>query len=145
MSVPNWTKDQILQQAQGNANAMTAAILLYVQETGQSVEDFAAFVAEKFAPGWNEVVGKGALTIAQVAVFNPVSLGATMVSLDGDDDHATAVFDVSAMDEFISMFGVPSADIETMWRIFMGRMADFLNIGFDMQRNGSQWTFEFTY
>jgi hypothetical protein len=140
-----WTNDELLQQAQGNANAVTAATLLYVRENGRSIEHFAAFIGDTFAAGWTELQGAGALEVARVTAFNPVSLGATLVSLDGDDHHAFATVDVSPMVDDATAFGVSVDDLATMWRVFMERVADRIGIRFAFDRDGNQWTFELTH
>ena len=142
MTTAPWTDDELLQQAQGNANAVTAATLLYVRENGRSVEDYAAFVADTFAESWNALKGAGALDVARTSAFNPVSLGATLVSLDGNADHASAVVDASPLIENAEAFGASADDVATMWRVFMERIADRIGIRFTFGRDGSRFTFD---
>lgn len=142
MTTRPWSDEEILQQAQGNANAVSAAVLLYARDAGRSAEHFATFLADTFAPAWAGLRGAGALDIARAAAFNPVSLGATLLSLDGDADHATAVLDASRLEEDAAAFGVPTEDLVTMWRVFMERIADGLGATFALGCDGSRWTFE---
>lgn len=142
MTTQQWSDEEILQQVRGNANALSAAVLLYARDNGRSVEHFATFLAKTFAPAWAGLTGAGALDIARAGAFNPVSLGATLVSLDGDADHASAVLDASALEEDAAAFGVPPDDIVLMWRVFMERIADGLGARFALGRDGGRWTFE---
>lgn len=144
MTTVPWTDDELLQQAQGNANAVTAATILYVRENGPSIEHFAAFVGDAFAGAWMELKDAGALDVAQAAAFNPVSLGATLVALDGNDDHASTVVDVSPLLHDAVAFGVSDDDVATMWRVFMERIADRIGFRFTFTRDGHRWTFEFS-
>lgn len=144
MTTAPWTDDELLQQAQGNANAVTAATLLYVRENGHSIEHFAAFVGDAFADAWMGLKGAGALDVAQATAFNPVSLGATLVSLDGHDDHASTVVDLAPLLHDAAAFGVSADDLATMWRVFMERIADRIGFRFTFARDGHRWTFEFS-
>ena len=144
MTTHQWSDEEILQQVRGNANALSAAIVLYARDNGRSAEHFATFLAATFAPDWAGMTGAGALDIVRAAAFNPVSLGATLLSLDGDADHASAVLDASALEDDAAAFGVPAEDVVTMWRVFMERIADGLGARFAFVRDGSRWTFELT-
>jgi len=142
MTTAPWTDDELLRQAQGNANAVTAATLVYVRNSGRSIEDFATFIGDTFAGAWEGLRGAGALDIARYTAFNPASLGATLVSLDGNDDRASAVVDVSPLLHGAAAFGASADDVATMWRVFMEQIADSIGIGFTFVRDGSRWTFE---
>jgi hypothetical protein len=144
MTTQQWSDEEILQQVRGNANALAAAVLLYARDNGRSTEHFATFLAETFAPDWTGMMGAGALDIARAAAFNPVSLGATLVSIDGDAGQASAVLDASALEDDAAAFGVPAEDVVTLWRVFMERIAEGLGVRFGFGRDGSRWTFELT-
>lgn len=141
---PGWTEAEILRQAQGNANALAAVSLLYVKDRGDSIEQFARFVAERFAPSWSQLVGRGAVTVARAAAFNPISLGAKLASIDGNDQHASVVIDAAALEAANANFGLSADEYGSMWRILMEEIAHRVGVQFTFERQGGRWTFEFS-
>ena len=145
MSLPEWTEKELWLQAQGNGNLSLLLALAFLKEKGLSIEEMSAFFSEKIEPGWGELKGKGALDIARAAAFNPVSLGATLVSLEGDEKQAATVFDWPAIRETANAVGASSEDHITAFRIFHEKISAYLGIGFTFQCEGDRWTFGFSY
>lgn len=85
---PEFTQEELLQQAAGNWNALFFAIVDYLREQGLSPEDFIAWLGGRFAPGWDEVRGD-IERIAYFAALNPVSLGSELTRYEVGENEAT--------------------------------------------------------
>jgi hypothetical protein len=144
MSNPEWTDEQMLAQARLNALGIVSTTMVYVKQSGKRLEYWAQSVGRQFAPGWDGLKGGSALDIAKAATFNLVSLGGTLVSLEGDEKQATAVFDYP-IEETVNWYGVSVED----WDVFLTSahksIFAYLDIGFSSQRDGERWTYKLSY
>ncbi len=86
-----FTPEQVLRQAQGNATATVLVTIAYLKERGLPVEEWVAYTGRRFAMGWEALRGQGAAAVARVAALNVVSVGGELVALSGDDTRAEAV------------------------------------------------------
>ena len=86
-----FTPEQVLRQAQGNATAAVLVTIAYLKERGLPVEEWVAYTGRRFAPAWEELRGRGAAEAARVAALNLVSVGGTLVGLSGDAERAEAL------------------------------------------------------
>src|SRR5215212_10650092 len=71
-----FTTDELLSHAQGNATAFALATIAYLKERDLAVDDYIRFFGRKFAPGWEELRTEPALAVARTAALNAVSVGA---------------------------------------------------------------------
>lgn len=85
-----FTAEEINQQAQGNAAIFPLVTIAYLRERGLSVDDWAMFVGQRFAPSWSSLQGGDAVTVARFAARNIVAEGARLVSLMGGADRGEA-------------------------------------------------------
>ena len=144
MSKPEWTDEQKLSGARGNALAMIVTTTVLLKRQGLSLEDWAHSAGELLAPGWDGLKGGSALDIAKVTAFNPVSLGGTLVSLAGDEKQATVVFDFP-IEEVANQFGSSIEDCDAFITNAQKSIFAHLGIRFSSQRNGERWTYEISY
>lgn len=140
----DWTLEQKFQQASGNALISLMIITAYTDAVGKSVEDFAKFAATKIAPGWESAKGAPAIDICKSTLFNPVSMGATVVSLEGDEKSATGVldWDLAESAEFI---GVSVDDVFSAWDMLYKEVLSNYGVNFSSSRDGNNWTFNVSY
>jgi hypothetical protein len=113
-----FTTEEILSYAQGNATAFVLATIAYLKEHGLAVEDYVRFFGSKFAPGWEELRDQPLTAVARTAALNAVSVGGTLRSLSGDEDRAEVVIDGWPDEEISGVLGLGHDDGEVMWDSF---------------------------
>jgi len=86
-----FTTEELLSQASGNATAFILTTIAYLQERGLDVKDFVAYFGRQFAPGWDELRAQPVAAVARTAALNAVSVGCTLGSLSGDETRAKIV------------------------------------------------------
>src|SRR5215212_4716806 len=70
-----FTTEELLSSAQGNATAFVLATIAYLKEQDLAVDDYVRFFGSKFAPGWEELADQP-LAVARTVARNAVSVGA---------------------------------------------------------------------
>ena len=128
-----FTTEEVMSQAQGNATAFALASIAYAKEHDLAVEEYVAFVGQKFAPGWEELRGQSLREVARMAALNWVSVGGGLSSLSGDDQRAEVVIAGWPGEEELSELGVTQADSEPLWNIFEPIM-EYLGIRYSWTR-----------
>jgi hypothetical protein len=113
-----FTTEELLAQAQGNATAFVLATIAYLKEQGLAVDDFVKFFGLRFAPGWEELRSQPVLAVARTAALNAVSVGGTLRSLSGDEAHAEMVIEGWPDEEISGALGLSRGDGEAMWDSF---------------------------
>src|ERR671921_2747340 len=88
-----FTTEELLSYAQGNATAFILSTIAYLKEHGLAVEDYVRFFGSKFAPGWEELRDQPLTAVARTAALNAVSVGGTLHSLSGEADRAGVVIE----------------------------------------------------
>jgi hypothetical protein len=114
-----FTTEELLAQAQGNATAFVLATIAYLKEQGLAVDDFVRFFGLRFAPGWEELRSQPVLAVARTAALNAVSVGGTLRSLSGDEAHAEMVIEGWPDEEISGALGLSRGDGEAMWDSFV--------------------------
>lgn len=115
----DFTTEDLLSQAQGNATAFVLTTIAYLKERGLEVGDYVAFFGRRFAPGWEELRAQPVVNIARTATLNAVSVGCTVGSLSGDEARAEALITGWAEAEEISrVLGLERGDSDAMWDSF---------------------------
>jgi hypothetical protein len=113
-----FTTDELLSYAQGNATAFALATIAYLKEQGLAVDDYVRFFGRRFAPGWEELRSEPVRVVAQTAALNAVSVGGTLRSLSGDEEHAEVIIDGWPDEEISGTLGLERSDGEAMWDSF---------------------------
>src|SRR5215207_6001705 len=132
-----FTTEEVMSQAQGNATAFALASIAYAKEHDLAVEEYVAFVGQKFAPGWEELRGQSLREVARMAALNWVSVGGGLSSLSGDDERAEVVIAGWPREEELSELGITQADSEPLWNIFEPIM-EYLGIRYSWQRQDGE-------
>jgi hypothetical protein len=113
-----FTTEELLAQAQGNATAFVLATIAYLKEQGLAVDDFVRFFGLRFAPGWEDLRSQPVLAVARTAALNAVSVGGTLRSLSGDEAHAEMLIEGWPDEEISGALGLSRGDGEAMWDSF---------------------------
>jgi len=113
-----FTTEELLAQAQGNATAFILATIAYLKEQGLAVDDFVRFFGLRFSPGWEELRSQPVLAVARTAALNAVSVGGTLRSLSGDEAHAEMLIEGWPDEEISGALGLSRGDGEAMWDSF---------------------------
>jgi hypothetical protein len=113
-----FTTDELLSYAQGNATAFALATIAYLKEQGLAVDDYVKFFGRRFAPGWEELRSEPVRVVAQTAALNAVSVGGTLRSLSGDEERAEVIIDGWPDEEISGTLGLSRSDGEAMWDSF---------------------------
>ena len=129
-----FTTEELLSAAQGNATAFVLTTIAYLKERGLDVEDFVAFFGRQFAPGWEELRGQQAVAVAQTVARNAVSVGCTLGSLSGDETRAEVLITAwPDAEELSSVLGLEPNAGDAMWDSFYPIM-DRVGIRYTWQR-----------
>jgi hypothetical protein len=128
-----FTTEELLSYAQGNATAFALATIAYLKEEGLAVDDYVRFVGRRFAPGWEELRSQPVVAVARTAALNAVSVGGTLGSLSGDEAKAEVLIEGWPDDEISGALGLERSDGEVMWDSFEPIM-EHLGIGYSWRR-----------
>jgi hypothetical protein len=113
-----FTTDDLLSYAQGNATAFVLATIAYLKQEGMAVDDYVRFFGRRFAPGWEELRSEPVRVVARTAAMNAVSVGGTLRSLSGDEEHAEMIIEGWPDEEISGVLGLERSDGEVMWNSF---------------------------
>ena len=112
-----FTTEELLSSAQGNATAFVLATIAYLKEHGLTVDDYVRFFGSKFAAGWEEL-GDQPLAVARTVARNAVSVGGTLRSLSGDEQRAEVIIEGWPEEELLGTLGLRREEGEAMWDSF---------------------------
>jgi hypothetical protein len=90
-SYVDYTAEELLEQAQNNAQASLVATVAFLQERSIPLEEWAAFLGSRFAVAWEDEDPWSADEFLDAMMANYRSLGATVVSADLGPARAEAV------------------------------------------------------
>ena len=113
----HFTTEELLSYAQGNATAFILSTIAYLKEQGLAVDDYVRFFGSKFAPGWEELRDQP-IAVARTVARNAVSVGGTLRSLSGDEEHAEAIIEGWPDHEILGALGLRRVEGEAMWDSF---------------------------
>jgi len=112
-----FTTEELLSSAQGNATAFVLATIAYLKEQDLAVDDYVRFFGSKFAPGWEELRDQP-LAVARTVARNAVSVGGTLRSLSGGKERAEAIIEGWPDEEILGTLGLQRGEGEAMWDSF---------------------------
>lgn len=139
-----FTAEELLSSAQGNATAFVLATIAYLKEQNLAVDDFVRFFGNKFAPGWEELRDQP-LAVARAVARNAVSVGGTLRSLSGDEEHAEVIIEGWPDEEISDVLGLERDDGEVMWDSFepiMEHLGILYSWGHEEENGSVRLTFE---
>ena len=112
-----FTTEELLSSAQGNATAFVLSTIAYLKEQDLAVDDYVRFFGSKFAPGWEELPDQP-IAVARTVARNAVSVGGTLRSLSGDEEHAEVIIEGWPDEEILGTLGLQRDEGEAMWDSF---------------------------
>jgi hypothetical protein len=130
-----FSSEEISSQAQGNATALALTALAYLKERGLDLDEYVAFHGRRFAPLWEELRGRPVVEVARLAALNAVSLGATLISLSGDDRRAEVLVAGWPDGEFLDLLQLSREDAQRQLDAF-GPITEHLGIRYGWRREG---------
>jgi len=135
-----FTTEELLSGARGNATAFVLATIAYLRERDLDVEDFVTFFGRQFAPGWDELRTGPVAAVAQTVARNAVSVGCTLGSISGDETHAEILITGwPEAEELSSVLGLEPNAGDAMWDSFYPIM-EHLGIRYAWRReDGTVW------
>jgi hypothetical protein len=83
-----FTPEEVLSQAQGNATAFILTTYAYLKERDLDLDEYVSFHGRRFALVWEELRGELVVEVARLVALNAVSVSATLRSLSGDERGA---------------------------------------------------------
>ena len=128
-----FSSEELLSQAQGNATALALAAIAYLKDQNLSADEFFKFVGERFAPGWKELRGRSTEDVARTVALNMVSVGGSLRSLSGDENQAEVLIGGWPASETLSELEVTQSESDALWHIFEPIM-EYLGIRYAWQR-----------
>jgi hypothetical protein len=135
----DFTKDEVLQQAKMNAQALSLVAVGYMKEKGLPLDEFWSFVGGKFTLGWDSLKGKGARVATRMFALNMVSVGGTLESLSGDEVRAEAIIADWPSPDLLQAFGVSMGDVDRMYEVFRP-IAGLLGLQYEWRPEGDRVT-----
>ena len=128
-----FTQEEVLEMAQGNATAFVLTAFAFLKERGLDPDEYVAFFGRQVAPGWEDMRGRPVSEVARAAALNPVSVGATLLSLSGDDTHAEVRLSGWPDEEFLDELQLAQSDGDRVLDAFKPIM-EYLGIRYSWQR-----------
>jgi hypothetical protein len=131
----------IAERGQDNWEHVLFGTIAYLRARGLSIEDWATYLGEQFAPGWGH--GYTARDITVRAALNVASAGASIRSITGNADCAECVVadwpptGKLESERFHHYFGLTSADADAFWEIFRP-IATHLGFNYEWTRESDQ-------
>jgi len=141
MAEHRFTLEQIRHQAQENALAFLLASVVYFKEQGNSPQQFMAVVGNTLTSRWKDLKGHGAQVVMDTLALHIVSLGGTLVGMDGNDALAFATFAHVPSYDLLKSFDLSRDEADTIWDIFKPIMAS-LNLEYEWSREQEEVTFK---
>jgi hypothetical protein len=138
---PKFTYEQIRHQAQEDALAYLLASVVYFKEQNRPPHELITFVGNTLVPLWKKLKGHDTLVVMDALALHMVSLGATIVSMKGNDELVFATFARVPSSDLLKIFGLSRDEADAIWNIFKP-IATFLNLEFTWSREQDEVTFK---
>ncbi len=108
---------ELLEQAQGNAQALILGTMRFLQERGVATDEWTAFLGNLFAEGWGPARPWDAGEFLDAALTNLRSLGARVESVDLGIERAEA-----------TVVGFPDPDLASALGVTPARASGYLAV-----------------
>ena len=141
MAEPKFTYEQIRHQAQEDALAYLLTSVVYFKEQNRPPHEFITFVGNTLVPVWKKLKGHDTLVVMDALALHMVSLGATIVSMKGNDELVFATFARVPSSDLLKIFGLSRDEADAIWNIFKP-IATFLNLEYTWSREQDEVTFK---
>ncbi len=144
MASVEFSPDEISEQASGNQSALWHVTLRWAREQTGSVDGWASFVGEQFAPSWDGMGDNAsALDVARGAALNYAS-SADIRPVHITGDESTAVLTSEGPEqEWLDDTGTTIADNDRANELIFRSIAERRGMTLELDRDGS--TFRLTF
>jgi hypothetical protein len=132
-----FTPEQLLDQARGNALALTLATVAFFKAQGLGLEELVEFMGTQLARGWETMRGQGAISTMEFLALNMVSYGAKLESLVGDEFRATAIISNWPARQWLSYFGLNTKDVDA-WSDLFKPIIVSLDLNYERSNEGEK-------
>jgi hypothetical protein len=105
----DYTAEELLEQAQQDAQATIMATALFLHQKGISLDEWSAFLGKTFALAWGDTVPWEAGEFLDAMLTNQRALGATVVSAELGVDEAKAIVEGFPSTELSELFSIDPA------------------------------------
>lgn len=143
----DYTAEELLEQAQQDAQATIMATALFLHQKGVSLDEWSAFLGKTFALAWGDTVSWEAGEFMDAMLTNQRALGATVVSAELGIDEAKAIvtgFPSTELSEFFSIDPALTARYNDAAKVIaakIGMIWEWKRVGkrmhYTVRRNGS--------
>jgi hypothetical protein len=136
MAELDFTQDELLDQARGNQSAFWHLALRRAREQSGSVDDWARFIGEHFAPSWDDLgQDASALDVARLCAFN-LATTADMrpLQLNGDSSRAEVIVE-GPEDDWLSRFATTREDSDRANELIFRAIAARRGLTVDVSRD----------
>jgi hypothetical protein len=113
-----FTQEETLSHAQGNATAFVLSAFAFLKERGLDPDEYVAFFGGWVAPGWEEMRSRPVADVAREAALNVVSVGGEVRSLSGDDTSAEVLVAGWPGEELLSELQLTQGEGDRLWNAF---------------------------
>ncbi|MCC6791241.1 MAG: hypothetical protein IT336_06135 [Thermomicrobiales bacterium] len=105
----DYTAEELLEQAQQDAQATIMATALFLHQKGVSLDEWTGFLGKTFALVWNDTVSWEAGEFLDAILTNQRALGATVISAELGIDEAKAIVTGFPSTEMSELFSIDPA------------------------------------
>lgn len=110
-----FTPEQVAWRSRANATALILGTIAMLKRRSMDAETWFREQRLLFRASWQALEGQGARTIMTLFVLNPVSVGATLLALAGDDEQAEGVISDWPPADMLQMLDLTDADLDPSW------------------------------
>jgi len=137
-----FTEEQISSQATLNAKGLMFAAAAFAKEHSLSAEEMWTFVGQRFAPGWEGLLGAPVIEIAKWFALNWISSGSEVRSVSGDGAQAHVVVGGWPSEEDLEFWGLTREETDAI-RALPLAITDYLGLEFEWSWDGDDVTAKF--
>jgi hypothetical protein len=141
---PEFGTDELLEQARGNQSAIWHLAVRRARELEGSVDAWATYVGNNFAPSWDEMgVDASAQDVARMTAMN-MATTADMRPLEvsGDAERAEVILEGPEQD-WLDNMGTTVEDLDRTNELIFRAIAKRRGLKLDAHRDGSRLTLTF--
>lgn len=141
MTRADFSDEEILKSAQFIANFWLLATMAYLKSHQQSIADWVQFGGEHVARGFEAREPASALELVRTVALGPVSLGGTLLRLEGDVMRARVTVEFLA-EEMVTAFGLSLNELDLFLSGVYGPLTRSLDLKYASHRTGECWMWE---
>ena len=133
----DYTAEELLEQAQGNAQGTVIVTVAYLQAKGLSVDDWADGVGRIFVRGWDTSRAWDAAEFLDAMLTNFQATGAEVVSTQFDPDRSEATISGWPDPDLCAVFGVDPS-LAARFHGVAAPIAAALGLSWEWHRDGEE-------